>query len=202
MEKLPIRVFKSEPGQWTSWMNKQIPIKKDVKKTCELVDDSHLPLHERLNNISERKTKGIPGVYVILCSVENRIYVGQSANIENRIKTHEMNITAIRKSKETCYKQMIVDFEKHGIGAFEFKIHKESDSYNRENLLKMEREAMIHYIDAGYELYNSCLTLGESIYCPTELQVTINLLIKKIKNNPSLIEKINSIIEPRAGTQN
>ena len=91
----------------------------------------------------------IQGIYKIVNTVNNKVYIGQSINIERRFKGHRDNIN--KKIKHPLYSSII----KYGIGNFEFIVLEEIDNV----LLLDQREQywMDHYKSYDKEYgYNLC----------------------------------------------
>lgn len=64
------------------------------------------------------------GIYRFYNKVTGRSYVGQSKNIEERIKQHFTNIRSKHTYSDT-YKKMKEDFEKHGKESFAYEVLEE-----------------------------------------------------------------------------
>lgn len=58
------------------------------------------------------------GIYEIKCNPTNKIYIGQSIDVDNRLKTHLNEL----KNNNHCNKELQEDFNTYGSISFEFKI--------------------------------------------------------------------------------
>lgn len=78
------------------------------------------------------------GIYSITCLVNNKIYIGSSINIPDRLMDHK---TKLNKNKHKN-SHLQRSFNKHGIGNFKFNIVEEC---SRETILERENYYMILY---------------------------------------------------------
>lgn len=92
----------------------------------------------------------ISGIYIIKCKITNKLYVGQSRNINSRISTH---ITELFSNTHHCY-ELQNDFNKYGLTAFSFEFVEEISS-NDNNLLISREKFWIGTMLKYFVLYNS-----------------------------------------------
>lgn len=91
------------------------------------------------------------GIYKIINLINNKIYIGQSINIELRIREHKLRaFRGDSKSNKEYYKALYKDFREFGLENFSFEIEEEC---NIENL--NEREIYyINYYNSQKDGYN------------------------------------------------
>lgn len=77
-------------------------------------------------------------IYAIRCRENNRLYIGRTSNLDNRIQAHFSEL----KRKKHSSKLMIEDFEKYGKDNFEIYILEENVPYTER---KKEFEYMRKY---------------------------------------------------------
>ena len=85
------------------------------------------------------------GIYSILNKANNKIYIGQSLDIETRLKQHMSNSSNLDLRK---------DIEQLGINKFEFSILKKC---NANKLDTLEKKYIKHFQDKGIDIYNLSL---------------------------------------------
>lgn len=118
------------------------------------------------------------GIYKIYNANEGKYYIGQSTNIENRIRTH---INSLKKCKHEN-RRLQRAFNKYGIEKFEFSILKE---VNDPSLLDYYESYYAEKYNAVNEGYNI-----QSLYSSKDIKYildNINSLTKKWK---SILEEI------------
>jgi len=182
--------IKNNPGKGTMYKESA-----DKEITVELLPAKEAkvsPIHSlfRPNNFKI-------GIYIILCETERSVYVGQSRNMEGRLKHHKSTIKAGKKSRNNVYTRMIEHKEKHGLKAFEFLQYWEMDSPSSDELLRCEDKTMIKYLNEGYSLYNYsvCSEISSnSVYCNPSIKPQITQLINLVKEKPEIMNKIEELI--------
>lgn len=85
------------------------------------------------------------GIYCILNKVKNKIYIGQSLDVEKRLKQH-MSSSSNAELRE--------DIEEFGLNKFEFSILKRC---NASKLDVLEKKYIKHFQDIGVDVYNLSL---------------------------------------------
>lgn len=85
------------------------------------------------------------GIYSILNKVNHKIYIGQSLDIEKRLKQHMSNSSNLDLKK---------DIEQFGINKFEFSILKKC---NANKLDTFEKKYIKYFQDKGIDIYNLSL---------------------------------------------
>lgn len=117
------------------------------------------------------------GIYKILNKINNKVYIGQSVNIEVRWSSHRSRPYQVNSSQYNC--PLYRAIRKYGLSNFEFSILEEC---SKEKL--NEREIFyISQFQANDSSYGYNLTAGgdspttESKISPTELKQIQNLLI-------------------------
>jgi len=112
------------------------------------------------------------GIYSILNKVNHKIYIGQSLDIETRLKQHMSNSSNLDLKK---------DIEHFGINKFEFSILKKC---NADKLDALEKKYIKHFQDRGIDVYN------------------LSLVDKRLKkaNNLSEIIKENELVYIKSNT--
>jgi len=112
------------------------------------------------------------GIYSILNKVNHKIYIGQSLDIETRLKQRMSNSSNLDLKK---------DIEHFGINKFEFSILKKC---NADKLDALEKKYIKHFQDRGIDVYN------------------LSLVDKRLKkaNNLSEIIKENELVYIKSNT--
>lgn len=139
--------------------------------------------------------KYISGVYVFICETEKSVYVGQSKNIDNRLRNHKMNIVNDSGIGSKMYTKAKTHYHQHGIDAFVFKPHTFCIPVNDE-LLRIESEVMHQYVKDGYTLYNRSVNVSireNEIYCDPKFKSIVMDVIEKIKDK-EFLNKLKSIL--------
>lgn len=140
----------------------------------------------------KNKKENDAGIYVIVCEVTKHAYVGQSINMGTRMRSHKMCIINADEPKIKTYIKMREHYKAHGINVFEFKRHINIELSNSNTLIDLEIQTMKDYIGMGYTLYNS--TIMGNVHCPDNLKLFIENIIAKCINDPTLIDKVKSLI--------
>lgn len=99
------------------------------------------------------------GVYCIYNDYTKSVYVGQSKNIEKRVKEHFACLKRNQYSKQ--YPVFQNDYNESSCN-FAWKI---LDICDTENLLKFETEWLMHYNSIGYMVYNRLLETKDITGC-------------------------------------
>ena len=118
----------------------------------------------------------LSGIYKIYCKDTNKYYIGQSINVESRLKQHLNEL----KSNKHINKELQADFNTYGEGSFIFE--KIEDS--KEEHLNMFEKYYMEYYNSLEEGYNV---------------IPINNLIKdkyKVKNSLDFLKNIEPIEVP------
>lgn len=179
--------------------NKRIAIEEAELKQQLTENKIRLQIREKREKRERLKSAGI---YVIICEAEKSAYVGQSINIESRLRSHKFTIQSKGKTAKN-YLKLKQDYRKHGIEKFEFKEYIAMPGATLSELLAKENEVMIEFARNGYLLYNSAVNatvIGESIHCPTEYRHIITAIIEKLKDqqiDEGQIKTILSISPPQ-----
>jgi hypothetical protein len=122
--------------------------------------------------IKKKSVKAIAGIYCISCTKTNSAYIGQSTNIQSRIRQHKYNLLKNNSTKHPIvYSKMRKDLEKYGIESFEFLTIEIVDDPTYENLVVKENEFMQSILTKGITLYNLYVPhLNNIIWCPEHLK--------------------------------
>ena len=122
------------------------------------------------------------GIYSILNKVNHKIYIGQSLDIETRLKQHMNNSSNLELRK---------DIEKFGLNKFEFSILKKC---NASKLDMFEKKYIKHFQDKGIDVYNLSL-VDERLKKANSLDKTIkeNGLVYIKSNNDYLINRYGEV---------
>lgn len=123
------------------------------------------------------------GVYVIICENEKCVYVGQSSNVNVRLRSHKMCMLSVSDVNSGVYILMSKHVKDHGIDNFVFKKYISMPHASEPELLKMEVSVMSEFIDMGYDLYNRIIpkdVLDEVVFCPKEHKETARKFIKEL----------------------
>ena len=122
------------------------------------------------------------GIYSILNKVNHKIYIGQSLDIETRLKQHMSNSSNLDLKK---------DIEQFGINKFEFSILKKC---NASKLDMFEKKYIKHFQDKGIDVYNLSL-VDKRLKKANRLNETIkeNKLVYIKSNTDYLINKYGEV---------
>lgn len=135
---------------------------------------------------TREKNLDTAGIYVIICEIEKHVYVGQSINVDVRLRNHKMAIQSATNTLGRNYVKIQEHYKKHGIEAFQFVNYISCPFANTKELLYKESETISAYSKMGYNLYNTSvnITIGvNTINCPVEYQPIINELIRKLSSS-------------------
>lgn len=91
-----------------------------------------------------------PGIYAIKNNLNGKIYIGQSKNLRERLKTH------YKRNWSKKRKHLYSAFQTHGINNFEFYILYKTDKLDRDELTRLEL-FYINYFDSVKTGYNMLL---------------------------------------------
>lgn len=134
------------------------------------------------------------GIYAVICNATKSAYIGQSTNMDSRMRNHKMMIIGTQE-KCSVYIRMKKDYQQFGIESFDFIKCYKLPFYTNENLWVKEQETMWEYIEKGYTLYNIAVSLGDNvIYCPIHLKDLITKFIISAKEDSTMIDKLVTIL--------
>ncbi|MES2395878.1 MAG: GIY-YIG nuclease family protein [Bacteroidota bacterium] len=138
---------------------------------------------KRVKSEIENPPKGADaGIYVIICNSSRSVYVGQSVNMEVRMRNHKMLICGDRSVPMSTYVNMRKDFNKYGIESFEFIKYLKLPFDDGSMLIEEEQKAICKFMDDGYNLYNTSLNLGMNIiYCPSKFKDRVKEFISSLQ---------------------
>jgi hypothetical protein len=171
--------IKQNPGKGTMY--------KVLAEEGEELPKESLLKHAK--KIYSKKEPGNIGIYVVVCELSKRAYIGQSINVGTRLRSHKAGI--LKRLKTNSYKAMVEDYEKYGPEAFKFIQIKQIE--NPEHLTDEENESMIRYMEAGYKLYNQQINVN-NLYCSPKIKQTIEILIQQCALKPQLIERVKELL--------
>ncbi len=161
---------------------------------------------EKAEVIKEERTKVYPimkddfGVYAIICDAEKCVYVGQSQNMNVRIRSHKMSILG-PSIKKGIYVKIKEHCEKHGPSCLEFKkILRLPEGSKIEDLLIKEDEIMAEFLQKGYTLYNFSVNnslYNDHLHCPKDYKSIILKTIDKLASETDFINKLNKLLNEK-----
>ena len=137
------------------------------------------------------------GIYVIICEIEKYAYVGQSRNMNSRLRNHKMIMVHTKPHETKTYIKMREHVAKHGIEAFQFLKHLPMPDANMIELTNMENEVMGNFVRKGYNLYNSAISLqmrDECVICPKEFQPVILQSIELLASKTDFVNKLTGLV--------
>lgn len=140
------------------------------------------------------------GIYVIICEIEKYAYVGQSTNIESRLRSHKMAIVNNTSFLSSSYDLMRQHYKKHGIDAFEFRRHLYLPTKDKNLLNEKEFETMGEFARMGYRLYNKAISvqaLQETIPCPLEFQEPVKKIIELLASNTRFEQELKEFLNSK-----
>lgn len=134
------------------------------------------------------------GVYCILCRSENTVYIGQSINVPNRIKSHKSALKRGSYSNNTKgLQKMQSDYNKYGVEDFVFTQIAECESGD---LYQLETESIKQYLDNDFEIYNYFVnTKLSGIFCPPQFRDVINRTIKLLDESKLSLSEFEAAID-------
>lgn len=91
------------------------------------------------------------GLYMITCSVSNKIYIGQTECVLYRVGRHANELV---KNKHTDYPEMQNDFNTHGPESFRFQVLDVDSPQLNEKQYRIEREKEELQKYPSFRLYN------------------------------------------------
>lgn len=99
------------------------------------------------------------GIYIIKCLINNRVYVGQSTNIRNRINAHRC---ALRNGMGV--QKLQVDWDSYNETDFEFIVITECNDKNKRNELEKYYIQQYNAIEYGYNTNTGGIGQGNFKY--------------------------------------
>lgn len=166
-----------------------ISIKKDNIDYCPNTIISEKKNTKNKKNRTTKHKTTLVGIYGIFCDKNNSFYIGQSHNIEGRIKNHK----SLLKSNSHSIKSMQNDFNIFGDFRFETLEH-----CKEEYLLISETYYIDFYIKDGKNSYNTILDTAnytEILHINKLYKKTFNRLLGFIEDNKITIEQINNMLD-------
>ena len=198
MEVQKTFVWKSQPKSWQEANPALSPMYKvysdgteeflEKGKTSKIKAAPHkkpVTVKEIISEIGKVRKKrdhtGTCGIYIVICEATKSVYVGQSVNIESRLRSHKGQVTNL-KCNYKLYTKIREDFKQHGNGSIEYKLHKSVNELTQ--LTEEEIQTMREFIEKGYSLYNTHVPLGrDSVYCPPQFKDSIKTIISALCSN-------------------
>ncbi len=181
--------IKNNPGQPTMYKG-VLNLDDDYKGNVLLKKEKKKKLDEIKNTNSDFPDAG---VYIIVNNETKSVYVGQSINMSNRLRSHKHYILEKAVNKNQVYDKMIEDKIKHGIESFEFIKYILMPNKNGMELVEVENDVMHEFMAKGYSLYNRSVYLG-NIYCPIKYKDDIVKVIDLLIINPERLSELKSFI--------
>lgn len=181
--------IKENPGKGTMYkaLRPEIIIKPDITAS----DYRKKKYAEKTNTEYDPQKGRDAGIYVICCEKTKHAYVGQSMNMDVRMRNHKMNICGKLQCSAQAYDKMRKHFQEFGIESFSFTKHIIIPSANTNILCDIEAKTMYEFIERGYILYNKNINFGANvIHCPSDIKDVIKTIIEKSKSDPTIIKKI------------
>ncbi len=191
------RKKEAEEKSHQNWIARSLRNKEESEKRREINQEKKAIRRENKPIITKHA-----GVYLIICGIEKHAYVGQSVNMDVRLRSHKMAISSKNNVAEPSHGKMKAHYVEHGTDAFEFIKYIPLINPTQEDLLNKEAEIMTEFIKKGYTLYNRSITIKASnqlIYCPTEYQTLISNIIRLLdKDSDMLATMIKSFGQARS----
>jgi hypothetical protein len=135
-----------------------------AKKAKQKYDANREAMIER---VLEYQRQLPAAVYRIYNKENNRTYIGQSKQYSKRWRHHRSDL------KLGIHRNPLLqaDYDKYGLGVFEFIVVEEFSSQPpRTLLLKREQLLIDEHLSGGKEIYNQYMSNGEKIIQPNEME--------------------------------
>ena len=136
-------------------------------------------------NSSQLLSRRQPGIYMILCTVNDYRYIGETSNVALRLAGHRRDLRRKIHSNENLQK----DFNLYGEPLFEFTILYIGDDWgNREDRIKTEGQLIMNNME---KCYNTYAFMSERVgqlngfYGKKHSQVTKTLISQQKKGIPN-----------------
>lgn len=91
------------------------------------------------------KFKPLAGIYILRCTINGKYYIGETLNIQERMKDHAY------EKKQVIHKAI----KKYGINSFEIEVYYLPD-FDKESLLDLEEQLIIKFNSLSPNGYNVC----------------------------------------------
>ena len=188
-EKRSEEWIKENPGKGTMY-----------KKYIDGIEPEEKPVRAKIiPGMTLGKINNERGIYVIVCEIEKHVYVGQSINMDTRLRQHKMSIVSKGKDQQQAetYDKIRKHYFKHGIEAFEFKKHLYVGP-EKEQLSIMENRVMNDFSQKGYTLYNMVISIGalrNIVQCPTEFKEVVEKTIDLLACDTEFKNKLETILK-------
>lgn len=101
------------------------------------------------NPLPQPLAKSGGGVYMILCTSTNYVYIGQTKNFKNRFYQHQ---SKLRNKKHNCT-PMQNDYIEHGPESFQYHVLHLAENYQREEVMQIETQFIQKYRTRVYNMY-------------------------------------------------
>lgn len=193
--KRPKEWIEANPGKGTMYK----VLKSDITK--EFIADNPTILNKGKDRnpytkeIKQPNAGDQSGIYLIICENSKSVYVGQSVNIDSRIRNHRMCIKGNNSNSSRVYEAIKKDVLLFGIETFQFVKYKIIKDATSDNLLKEERAVMCEFLESGYFLYNAEVPWSNNfVHCPDKYRTLIADLMKRLKEDDKLSDKIKKLL--------
>lgn len=129
------------------------------------------------------------GIYIIKNKLNNKVYIGKSVNITQRLIAHKHNLTKIVRDKRSTNRYLYNAVQKYGWSNFECSVLEEITNVNDKLLLNRELY-WIDYYNSTNSQYGYNLRRDSSTKCIVH-EDTKSLIssLNKGKNNPNFNNK-------------
>lgn len=134
------------------------------------------------------------GIYKIHCIDSNRVYIGQSKNVPNRIRSHRCALKSGKYSSKTKgLNLMQQDYDKYGEDAF---VMLQLLECTEQDLLEEETRALSEFIAAGIDVYNHFVNTNTSgIICPEDFKPLVERVIKLLDRGKLSVSELDSALD-------